>query len=446
MAVQKGDGASTPAPKPKPQPTPTQPVLVSEHGKGGGYTPGDTGKIPGQPSPPPASAADNPSDSSSSGPNYGGTTSIGAVDWAAILGQYGLPQDIIDELNRIFAGSGDINQAITLAQAYVRGTPWYQQTYPGIQAGINSGLFQDEQGYRAYTNQINQIYQQYYHRNATPFEVASYATGGKPPSLVAKQFQSDATKANFSDPLKSLLTPEEMQALSDQMVGIDTALGQHVLAIANIAQQTQTLYQNFYGRAATRQELDKLVSSGSDAATIAQQFATQENINGMNPAIRDLFTPEEIKQVALDAAGGISQNGVALKAQMDLAAQLNQIYHQYTGGGVSRQEVTDAYNSGTSAQTIGQQFGGKAYIEANKGDIQYTAGAFGDRALTDPELKSLGEEQAGLDSPLGQSLTAAYQKAIDRMHGAFKGVLASPALSLQSGRLAGPQKPPDTAA
>lgn len=449
MANVSGGGSATKTKTTPKAPAPvTQPTLVSEHGQGGGSGPSDTGVYD------PAlntttvttTGAGSQTDASSSGPSYGGGASTEAIDWSAILGQYGLPQDIINQLNQIFSQTGDINQAITIGQAYIRGTSWYQQTYPGIQSGINAGLFSDEAGYRQYQSQVNQIYQQYYGRNATAAEISQYATAGTSLSKVGAQFQAAALKSNFSDPLKGLLNDDELTALANEQAGIDTALGQHVTAIANLATQVGTLYQNFYGRAVTRDDLEGLVSQGTDAATVAQQFATQENINGMDPAIKDLFTPDEIKQVALDAAGGISQNGVALKAQMDLASQLNSVYHQYTGAGVSRQEVQDAYTNGVSATTVGQQFAGKAYVDANKGDIQYTAGAFGDGQLSDDQLKSFGEEQTGIDTPMGQQLNTAYQKALTRLHGAFQGVLASPALSLQGGKLAGPQKPPDLAA
>lgn len=465
------------------------------------------------------------------GPNGATTTStIGPIDWQALLGQYGLPQDIIDELNRIFTTTGNVQTAILLGQTYIRGTDWYGQTYPGIQSGINAGLFSDEAGYKTYQHQISDLFQQYYGRDATQGEISTYATRGWSLTHVANAFQSDAILHNFSDPLRGLFTPDELQALSDEQAGIDSTLGQRISAQANLFAQVGTLYQNFYGRPVTRDDLNTLTQNGTSAQAVAQQFATQENINSFDPAIKDLFTPEEIRQMALDAAGGVTENGGSLQARANLAVQLNSLYHTYTGAGVSRAEVEAAYgggltadqvgkqlataqfsgnipsavkafftadqlqqaadqytgasqtaegakmlnvvqaagayqpvaaqygdnldfttiqsmyDQGVSAGTYGKQLGGKAYVAANKGDIQQTSGAFGDGQLSDAQLKSLGEEQAGLDTPMGQQLTVAFQKALQRAHGAFQGALASPALSLAGGRLAGPQKPPDVAA
>lgn len=434
------------------------PDFFSEHGQGGGDSPSDPGTVE-TPQPGYGTGGGLPdvpveNGGSSSAPGVTVPTPDN-TDYSALLGVYGLPQDIVDRINGYYHSSlnpdGTINyqEAYTLAHAYILGTPWYAATYPGIQQGINAGLFNDESGYRAYQNTVNQVYRQYYGREALPGEISGYITAGKQPGQVANEFQAAAIKGNFSDPLKALFGDTDLTALANQQAGIDSALGQKVAAEASLYTSIAPLYQNFYGRDPTRGELDQLTAAGTSPQTVAQQFATTENINGMNPAVRDIFTPDEIKQVALDAAGGITPNGSALKSLMDLSLQLNPIYHQYTGAGVSRQDVEDAQTGGLTPQTVGEQFQGAAYIAANKGDIQQASGSFGDTGqLSAAELKSLGEETAGLDTPQGQALAAAYNKTLARFHGVFKGVLASPALSLASGRLAGPgaTKPPDVAA
>jgi hypothetical protein len=103
-------------------------------------------------------------------------------------------------------------------------------------------------------------------------------------------------------------------------------------------------------------------------------------------------------------------------------------------------------DAGTSADTVARQFSGQAYADTNRNDIQYAAGAFGEGQLTEAQLTALGQQQAGLDTPQGQMVSAAYDKALKRLHGAFRGVLANPALQMSNGRLAGPQKRPDVGA
>jgi hypothetical protein len=118
--------------------------------------------------------------------------SVAPVDWSAMLGESGLPANVVAELNRIFTRTTDINQAVTIGQAYVRSTPWYAQTFPGIQSGINSGLIADEQGYRAYSNQLTQYYRQYLNRAPTPAEIAAHLTQGQSVDLVGKQLGGQA--------------------------------------------------------------------------------------------------------------------------------------------------------------------------------------------------------------------------------------------------------------
>lgn len=518
------------------------------------------------------------------------------IDWEAVLGEYGLPADVIAQLNLIWkAAAGDVNKAVTIATAYIRGTDWYKATYPGIQKGINAGLFNDERGYRAYHNQVDQIFTQYYGRAATLSELAGFITKGQSIGQIASQFQSKAAQGNISDPLKVLFTPDELKAMTDEQAGIDTALGQSILKKANLAVSVGQLYQSFYGRPITRAELDTLTAQGLDASAVARQFATEGNLNAMNPAIRGLFTPDELHEMALQAAGGETQHGQALTEMALLAAQLNQVYLTYHGTAVSRDELNQAYASGYTAQQVanilqtksvlgslpsfmgglftpeqlnlisqqssgqsdtsegrrlltlaqsadsfnavfqvymgrnvslselsqyvnqglsptqvgnqlqagnfagglpagvvsmfspeqlasaaGQSSGaaqsaqgarwlsivqgagayhaaatqygatltsdqlgqfydqgvspnayaqklqGSAYASAYGPQIQQTVGSFGEGQLTPDQLQTFGAETAGLDTPEGQRLMAAYQKAQTRMNGVFKGTLASP--------------------
>lgn len=202
----------------------------------------------------------------------------GPTDWSTLLSVPGLPPAVVSQLQKITAATPP-QFAVSTALHYIRGTPWYAATYPGIQHGINTGLFNDESGYRQYQAQLTQLYKQYNNRAPTQHEIAQQIVAGKNPTQIAEQFS------------------------------------------------------------------------------------------------------------------------------------------------------------------------GAAYITANQPEIQQTAGAFGDTgALTKPELTALGNEQAGIDTPLGQLIQKRLQKAQQRMQGAFKGVLASPAMSLAGGRLAGAAPPPDVGA
>lgn len=371
-----------------------------------------------------------------------------AVNWEAMLAQYGLPTDVIDELNRIWAVNYLNPQlAFQIAQGYVRSTSWYTQTYPGIQAGINAGLFGDEQGYRGYQNQLNQVFQQYLGRSALPTEVEQYVAGGRSISQVATRFNADAIYGTLTDPLKGLFTDSELHAIANEQAGIDTAQGQILNTQANLALKVNSLYQDFFGRGVSRSELGTLFQNGLSPQDVAKQFATAENIQAMNPAVSALFTPDEIHQIALDQAGGVTPNGKQLGDLATLATQLNPLYHQYTGGGVSRDEVNGFYGSGKTVSQLAGEFQGNAYVQANKSDIQYVSGAFGDGQLSDQDLQALGQQATGLDTPQGAKLLAARDRALQRFQTVFNGVLAHPSLQRTNGRLAETGAPtPDLAA
>jgi len=86
--------------------------------------------------------------------------------------------EVQSTVNQIFASTADVNQATSLAMAYIRGTPWYAQTYPGIQEGIAKGVINNEADYRSYLNSVNTLTQQYQGRQVGSSELAGYLQQG----------------------------------------------------------------------------------------------------------------------------------------------------------------------------------------------------------------------------------------------------------------------------
>ncbi len=127
---------------------------------------------------------------------------------------------------------------------------------------------------------------------------------------------------------------------------------------------------------------------------------------------------------------------------------LHQVYNQYTGNPATAAQVAHAATQGFSPGRVAQGLSGEAYLAANKPEILSTLGAFGTGApVTQPQLQALGKEQANIDSPLGQLMQKRLAQAQERMKGIFSGTLATPSLSLSTGRIAGnPGIGPDTAA
>jgi hypothetical protein len=156
-----------------------------------------------------------------------------SLDWESVLGVYGLPADVIAEVRRIWNSTDDSQQAAMLAIGYVRGTPWYAQTFPGIQEGFRLGIVANERDYRAYTNELNQVYRRFYGRDVGGAEVASWLKQGADPNLIAGKLGGEAyVKAYGGDTQyvagafsEGRLTAEELTAFGEQKAGLQSTQG-----------------------------------------------------------------------------------------------------------------------------------------------------------------------------------------------------------------------------
>lgn len=83
-----------------------------------------------------------------------------------------------------------------------------------------------------------------------------------------------------------------------------------------------------------------------------------------------------------------------------------------------------AAKNGWGADRVEREFAADAYVKANQSEIQYTAGAFGGGALTQDELKALGQQQVGVGNDLGGQLQTRVQQAFQKMSRLFEGTLA----------------------
>lgn len=225
--------------------------------------PNQPGLVTGGPSP---GARDDPTESypnqpittvtgggGGSGGGSGSTPVVPQLDWSAYLANWGFTPDIINQLTKIFSTYSDPNQASAAALAYVRGTDWYQQTFPGIGTGIKLGLFGDEQGYRSYVNQLDGLYQNYYGRNVTSNEVANYLGAGRDSTFVSNKLQGQSLLAAQQPDIQSELgafdengpaTSDELSQYGDYLGGIGNMVGPQLQQRLQKAQQRmQTIFQ-----------------------------------------------------------------------------------------------------------------------------------------------------------------------------------------------------------
>lgn len=105
--------------------------------------------------------------------------------------------------------------------------------------------------------------------------------------------------------------------------------------------------------------------------------------------------------------------------------EFDQVYQQNYGRAITNQEYADFLKQGYSADIVNRQIQGDKYINANRNDIQYAAGNFGDTGqYSNDQLKEVGRNKAGLGTQNGVNLQAQLDKAIARAQRVFQGTLA----------------------
>jgi hypothetical protein len=184
--------------------------------------------------------------------------------------------------------------------------------------------------------------------------------------------------------------------------------------------------------AAIVNELDRIFRSATDPNMAAQQALAY--IRGTDWYARTFPGINEAKRL------GIIGDERDYRAYLN---QANQLYRQWMNRDIATDEFVQILTSGTSLGVVAKRFEGAAYVGANRDDIQYLAGNFGDGAFTDADLKAYGEQQVGLGSTLGAGLQAKVQNALMRLNRVFQGQLATPSLSLGSQGLNAPSLNPN---
>ena len=216
----------------------------------GPQNPGNTTPLPpdpwdhtGQTQPPVPGTSDSTGSSPTSGTNWA----------SAYFASFGLPDDVASKVNDIFNQYPDVDQAIQFALAYIRGTSWYAQTFPGIQYGMQHGIIQNEQDYRQYVTAIDTLSMRYLGRHVSGLEIQGHLMQGLTPDIIGKQYEAFASRqvngqdwnyylGAFGD--TGQLDDTGMRALSEEQAGLDSALGQRLSrALQNAVNRYQTLFK-----------------------------------------------------------------------------------------------------------------------------------------------------------------------------------------------------------
>lgn len=130
-----------------------------------------------------------------------------------------------------------------------------------------------------------------------------------------------------------------------------------------------------------------------------------------------------------------------LRDESDYNAYVNSVqqsYRRYYGRDAGAEEIEAFLKAGYSPDTVERKGAGKAYVDANRSDLQYYSGAFAEGQLSEEQLTAVGEQEAGLGTTLGASIQTKVAQAVKKAQRVFEGQLATPNLSLGSQGLYAP--------
>lgn len=118
--------------------------------------------------------------------------------------------------------------------------------------------------------------------------------------------------------------------------------------------------------------------------------------------------------------------------------QVNQYTQQYFGRQATAGEIAGYLGGGYNPGHVGDLFKGQAYVAANRPELQYLAGAFGQGRMSSDQLTALGNENAGIDTQLGQLQQKIINRAQQIQQKISTGTLGTPSLSLGTNGLSAP--------
>lgn len=201
-------------------------------------------------------------------------------DWGALFG-FNIPQSLIDQIMQQFGEDPDTNRAVSRALAFLRGTQWYKDTFPGIGEGIKRGLFTSqtpEAEYRQWLAQVQQVWARYNSMGGTldKTDLEFWLSQGFSADTVERRFQGRAFAQTYGADLRYVsgafdtqgaLTDEETTELGFHQAGLHSARG---LSLAKRVEDAQRRMERiFQGVLAT--PMFEQRSRGIAAASLAPQ-------------------------------------------------------------------------------------------------------------------------------------------------------------------------------
>lgn len=103
----------------------------------------------------------------------------------------------------------------------------------------------------------------------------------------------------------------------------------------------------------------------------------------------------------------------------------NDLYQRFYKRNISTDELVSTFSKGYNPQRLANELEAVAYANANRNELQYLSGNFGEGRLDEEGLLSIGRQQAGISNALGTDLLNRVGQAQSRLRRIFEGTLAT---------------------
>lgn len=140
----------------------------------------------------------------------------------------------------------------------------------------------------------------------------------------------------------------------------------------------------------------------------------------------------EYAGIAAGVAAGMFDAGAPEAGYRSWKNSVKNTFAQHYGRPPTQAELEGFLAKGWDAAHIEQTGVGHTAVQTQSGNWQFLTGAFGTGPLTEEEQTALGEEQAGIESPLGASIKAKVDKAMQQFQSVFTGTMGQDTAIAQS--------------
>jgi len=164
--------------------------------------------------------------------------------------------------------------------------------------------------------------------------------------------------------------------------------------------------------------------SGSAGGLFSSEAEYMNWLGGINAAYRR-FNGRDVNSQELWYYAAAGWGAGEIGQRLEFGAGFKEMYRRHYGRDATQAEIDAYYGSGGNLDTLSKIYLGEEVVGAERGDVQYLSGAFGEGRLSEEQLTAYGQQKAGLNSALGGQILDKVGKAIQKVNRVFQGEAAT---------------------